>query len=285
MAAAPLPPLPPHPLPRLAPVPRPAGWAALPVHRKIAHYGAHLGPVHAALADKLAAKRYVQDVCPALGLAGLVTTARVLRVLEGWEDLRADDLAQGSIVKATHGCKWQILGKGAAPGDEQQGQEGEREAKKKLRAWSGRSWTSVRSPQRHYALIPPRFFVEEVLADALAPPGQALCYMVRCIAGRPASLSVLRGKLQNSYYPGSGARIARELRDPELDPCPRLRSALLRAAAALAAPFEFVRVDFHVPEPRAESPLLYFSEFTFTPAAGARVFPAKEERRQGRLWR
>jgi hypothetical protein len=284
-AAAPLPSplLPPPPLP---PVPKPPGWEAMPMYRKIAHYGGCLGPLHAALADKLRAKRYVLGACAALGLAGAVTTAPVLRELEGWADLRPEDLLRGRMVKATHGCKWQVLGTLREVRSPAALAAAER-ARETLRGWSGRAWTSATSPQRHYALIPPRFFVEAVLPDALAPPGEALCYMVRCVRGRPVSLSVLRGRRQNSYDPAAAAAtgtraLLRQI--PDYDPPRALRAALLRAAAALAAPFEFVRVDFHVPRPRAPRPLLFFSEFTFTPAAGARVFDEAEEQRQGALW-
>jgi hypothetical protein len=262
--------------------PKPPGWRALPMYRKIALYGETLGEVHAAFADKLRAKRHVLALAaaapPGSALAA-VTTARILRELASWEDLRAGDLASGRMVKATHGCKWQMLGAGAAAGEARL-----EEARARLRRWSESSWTSATSAQRHYALIPPRFFVEEVLPDALAPEGEALCYMVRCLRGAPICLSVLHRRAQNSYYPGSGKRIVRQIADPAVDPPPPLRRALLAAAAALAAPFEFVRVDFHVPHPRADNPVLYFSEFTFTPAAGAKVFPDREERRQGAVW-
>ena len=270
---------------RAEPAPKPPGWSALPMYRKIALYGETLGEVHAAFADKLRAKRHVLALAaaapPGSPLAA-VTTARILRELASWEDLRAEDLASGRMVKATHGCKWQILGAGGA---EEVTEARLEEARERLRRWSESRWTSATSAQRHYALIPPRFFVEEVLPDALAPEGEALCYMVRCLRGAPICLSVLRRRAQNSYYPGSGKRIVREIADTAVDPPPPLRRALLAAAAALAAPFEFVRVDFHVPHPRAENPVLYFSEFTFTPAAGAKVFPDREERRQGALWR
>jgi hypothetical protein len=244
-----------------------------------------------------------------------------------------------------------------------------------LRRWSAAPFRSETSAQRHYELIPPRFFVEELLDDPLAPPGQALCYMVRCIHGFPVTLSIILGSRQCSFTVdgrriaaggaaerSEGGRRAGAIRseggrrrgslaaDPIGAPPPRaLFVALLTTAARLAQPFEFVRVDFHVPgraeggrdasaslgvpsgasallgvpsdasallgvpsgdgaakEPAAElrrkdqgppsgakvnrsegvppCPALYFSEFTFTPAAGAKVFCDAEERRQGALW-
>lgn len=276
-------------MPRLAEVPKPDDWDALPMFAKIAHYGAHLGPIHAAFTDKLRAKQYVLDVAPLLGLGGggtrsaakefLLSTAKVLRVLSGPDDLRAEDLAPGKMVKATHGCKWNILG--GAEGVEAEG-GGLGAAREKLGRWGESVWVSKTSPQRQYASIPPRFFVEEVIPDPHAPIGEALCYMVRCVRGRPVCLSVLRGRKQNSYYPGSRKRFMREI--PGLpDPPKSLHDALIRCAAALAAPFEFVRVDFHV-LPGVAAHSIFFSEFTFTPAAGARVFAMSEEQRQGKEW-
>ena len=55
---------------------------------------------------------------------------------------------------------------------------------------------------------------------------------------------------------------------------------MLKLAKKLSKPFEFVRIDFYI----GENDLIYFSEFTFTPAAGYQVFDLETEMYQGSLW-
>ena len=57
--------------------------------------------------------------------------------------------------------------------------------------------------------------------------------------------------------------------------------AMLNYATQLSAPFEFVRIDFYI----GADGHVYFSEYTFTPAGGSRVFSMKLEHQYGRLWK
>jgi hypothetical protein len=253
-------------------VPKPADWAALPLFRKIEHYGAHLTAQHAPFADKLAAKEMVA----ALDLPGLHLPP-TLRVLDGPDDLREEDLQPGRIVKASHGCKWNVVGGAGCDAFPLPA------ARDKLRAWAEATFASGSGrAQRQYDFLRPRFFVEQVVADAHAAPGGALCYMVRCVRGRPVSLSVGRtdGR-QNTWGLGDSAFGLIKHDDPTLPtPGPALRRQLASLAAALAAPLEFVRADFYV----GDDGRVYFSELTLTPAAGAQRFTLEVEMEMGRGW-
>jgi hypothetical protein len=135
----------PVPFPRIPPVPKPKGWDALPIHKQIRHYGDRLGPTHARFADKLLAKDYVER----LGVPG-VRVAPVVRILDGPDDLRPEDLAPDCIVKATHGCKWNIFG----------GEKSLDDARRLLHDWNRPYVGHAPCKQTQYAHIPPRFFVE-----------------------------------------------------------------------------------------------------------------------------
>jgi hypothetical protein len=71
--------------------------------------------------------------------------------------------------------------------------------------------------------------------------------------------------------------------EPELDfvvPKPKKLDDMLRMSRKLAENFEFVRIDFFYDS----EDKIYFSEFTFTPKAGKRVFPMSLELEYGKNW-
>lgn len=259
----------PHPLPRLAPVAKPvpaSRWQAMRMHEKIQWYGARLTRMHARLADKLLAKDYVRR----LRIPGL-SVARLVRVLEGGpDDLRAEDLLPGNYVKAAHGCKWHIRGEAGLD---------LAACRERLRGWD-RPFDNSAEVQVHYGWMAPRFFVEQEV------PGRPVCFMVRCLWGRPISLSCISSasRLQN-YYSPHGACLVRELPQSEVpDPPRELCCRLLLMAARMASPLEFVRVDFLVQGLSRSTPKVYFSEFTFTPSAGRACLPEAMDLAQGNMW-
>jgi hypothetical protein len=240
----------------------------MPMHLKIRHYACHLSEAHALLADKLVAKDYVRSVVPE---ERELSVPEVVRVLEGPEDVRPADLAHGLMVKSAHACKWNIVG-------------GEVDAAvRKLRRWASSPFSSRRLNEQHYGMIKPRFFVERIVEDAVGPFGEAVCHMVRCVHGRPISVSAILRRSQASYDMASGTCVHRTGTSAATipDPDPELVQRMIGLAARLAQGLEFVRVDFYA---SAASGRLWFSELTFTPAAGAPVFDDAEEMRQGRLW-
>jgi len=271
-------------------VPKPDHWDDMVMHEKIQHYGAHLSEIHSLLTDKLLAKAYVRSLAPEGD--DVLAVPEVIRVLDGPDDVREEDLAPDRMIKATHGCKWNIVG-----GSQASSSSSVESVRKQLAEWAGASFKgrtsttrktngttqstakgsrpSPASHQAQYEGIPPRFFVERIV-PAVGPLGQAVCYMVRCVDGRPISLSAVGAK-QNQFDITTGEPT--DVQDPTIPP-PVDHRRMLDLAARLSAGLEFVRVDFY----STEQGKLYFSELTFTPAAGRRVFGAEEERRQAALW-
>jgi hypothetical protein len=237
------------------------------MHEKIQWYGARLTRMHARLADKLLAKDYVRR----LRVPGLLVP-KLLRVLDGGpDDLSAEDLQPGKFVKASHGCKWNIRGA--------QGLDLEA-CRERLRSWD-RPFDRSAEVQVHYQWLVPRFFVEQEVT------GRPVCFMVRCLWGRPISLSCISStSRRQNYYSPHGACLVRELPEAEVpDPPRELCCRLLLMAARMAAPFEFVRVDFLVAGAgSAASAKIYFSEFTFTPSAGRACLPEALDAAQGSMW-
>lgn len=237
------------------------------ISAKIRHYAGYLSEAHALLTDKLVAKAFVRSVIPDPAELGI---PEVIRVLHGPEDVRPADIVASVMLKSAHASKWNILGGTHVT---------VAAARRKLRDWHVRAFSAKDLNERHYSLIRPRFFVERIVDDATGPRGEAVCYMVRCVRGTPVCLSAMLRSKQNRYDMASGECVERQTSE-FADPEPGLVARLLDLARRLSDGLEFVRVDFYA----GRGGRVWFSEMTFTPAAGRQVFREDEELRQGRLW-
>jgi hypothetical protein len=248
---------------RLFSFPKPPTWSFMPLFEKISYYKTQLDHRYAPYVDKLEAKRLVEMMCPK------VRHAHVIRILKDSNDICETDICPDHILKATHGCGWNVLLSKAPPIPE---------LKTLLADWSA---PYVGSGEKQYAHIPPRFFIEEIIDDAYTgKSGLARVFMVRCIHGKPVSVGVRQGNgntIQNTYTPAfvQVGRLHFALEKPTQ------WEAMMEYASILSKPFEFVRVDFYI----GRDGEIYFSEFTFTPAGGNRVFPMTMEHALGRLWK
>jgi hypothetical protein len=240
--------------------PKPQTWRYMPLYEKIGVYAQHLDERFAPYIDKLEVKSIVPRLCSD------VKTAPVIRVLESPSDIHAHDLGFPHLLKAAHGCGWNLPLDGSISLSEIQ---------TALKTWHANPYSTK---EKQYTHVKPRYFIESIINDKYTGlSGKARVFMVRCIHGKPVSVGVREGQQQNSYFPDF-RRMA-----PDSFPLekPALWDDLIHSAALLSAPFEFVRVDFYI----GADHCLYFSEFTFTPAGGHRVFTPAVERELGKLWR
>ncbi|MCU6454151.1 hypothetical protein LPN01_08685 [Sphingomonas sp. A2-49] len=131
--------------------------------------------------------------------------------------------------------------------------------------------------EMQYRLLPGKVLVEAMVPTATpAPPDD---YKFHCIRGEPLVCQVDHGRFGRPW--------SRLLRLPDFAPmdpddglvppgslrlpAPDRIAAMIAAARALAAPFEFVRVDLY---DGADG--IYFGEMTFTPAASLGIAPSIE---------
>ena len=233
----------------------------MPMFEKIGYYKTILGPEYAPYVDKLSAKEKVREACAE------VQVARVVRILAGPDDIHASDLNPRHLLKATAGCGWNIR---LHP-------DLNIETLKTLLAEWNVPYSDV---ERQYTYIVPRFFIEEIIDDAYTGvSGKARVFMFRCIHGKPTSVGVrdADGGAQHIYTTQF------ELLGTQKFPLdkPEQWTTMLEYAERLSAPFEFVRIDFYI----GADGHVYFSEYTFTPAGGNRVFSMKLEHEYGRLWK
>jgi len=241
---------------------KPENWMELPMFKKIHYYGTQLTKEYGEYVDKLQAKRKVKEMC-----GDDIQVAKVVRILESYSDLTENDLNKNYIIKSSHGSGWNIYNDTSITLDD---------AIKKLKNWN-KTYNSM--VERQYGLIKPAFFIEEKICDSiLGYTGYACVYMFRCIHSNPISISVKYKKTQNSY--DTNWNLKQKSQIPFTIPKPKYLSKLLNLCKTLSSNFEFVRLDFYI----GKDDVIYFSEFTFTPAGGRQVFDIKTEMEQGLIW-
>jgi hypothetical protein len=239
---------------------KPNNWNKMPLYKKIGYYKTVLNRFYAPYVNKLTAKKIVKDLC-----GDKIHVSRVIRILNGPNDLDSSDLNIRHIIKSIHGSGWNINI------DETTTIEN---SKKLLNEWNT---PYLINGEKQYQYINPGFFIEEKIDDKFSGvSGAADVFMIRCIKGEPITIGVKRGTIQNSYT------INWELLDKEqfnIDK-PTELDRMIELSKILSRPFEFVRIDFYIDKQSN----IYFSEFTFTPAAGYQLYPLEIEERLGLLW-
>jgi len=240
---------------------KPNNWMELPMFKKIYHYGNQLTEEYAEYVDKLQAKSKVKQLC-----RDDIQVAKVIRILDSYSDLTENDLDTNYIIKSSHASGWNIYNDEFITLDQ---------AITKLNGWNRK----YSSNEKQYSFIKPQFFIEEKICDSiLGYTGHACVYMFRCIHSNPISIGVKYKKTQNSY--DINWNLIQVPKIPFEIPKPKCLSKLLNLCKVLSSNFEFVRLDFYI----GKDDVIYFSEFTFTPAGGYQVFDIETEIKQGLMW-
>jgi hypothetical protein len=241
---------------------KPEAWPYMTLFDKIGYYRTKLDERFAPFVDKLSVKEIVQS------MSKDVEVARVVRILDGPHDIHPEDLSGAVIIKASHGSGWNINVSPETTVDY---------VKTQLSKWN-RTYDTESPIEQHYKHIKPRFYIEEIIDDyATRKSGNARVFMFRCLHGKPISVGVRQGSVQNSYDIDF-----KPLKTPLFSiEKPAAYERMISVAKSLSAPFEFVRIDLYL----GADDKIYLSEFTFTPAAGYPFFPMKLEHQYGRQWK
>lgn len=240
---------------------KPKNWTNLPFNEKIRYYGKILNSDYAPYVDKLEAKKIVKEMC-----GEEVETAKVIKILNSPSDLLQEDLNINHIIKGAHASKFNVNIKESTKLDE---------TINKLEEWNIQYYPLI---EKQYSYLTPRFFIEEKVDDFYTgKSGDAVTFMIRCIYGKPVSIGIWYQGMMNNHYL-DWKPIQTEI--PFKIPKPVVMPRMLELASKLSAPFEFVRIDFYI----SKDSKIYFSEFTFTPQRGARVFPKLVEKELGMTW-
>jgi hypothetical protein len=242
---------------------KPANWSTLPLYSKLIYYKTIVGEDYAPYVDKLEAKRIVKEICD-----DDIKVAKVKRILSGPDDFTQNDIDPNFMIKAAHGSGWNISMTAETKVED---------VKVRLKEWNR---TYIGSGENQYKYIKPQFFIEEKMDDAiLGRTDSAVTYMFRCIYGVPVTIGVRSRMAQNSYDMNWNLLELRTKKSSDFFEKPAQLDEMIRLAKKLSKEFEFVRIDFYLGKDG-----IYFSEFTFTPNGGYRLYSHKMEQELGGLW-
>jgi len=245
---------------------KPENWSDLPMYKKITYSLPFVTPEQAKYVDKIEVKELVK---------GKIETAKIVRILDGPEDVTSKDLNIDWIIKSSHACGQNIF----VLYDIEK-------IKEKLRLYN-RTFRIVGPEEPHYKFIKPRFFIEERIDDyQLGKYAPAITFQLYCIHGVPYTFSLLNTKgyrVKHFFVENVSIREMYPGKDPMYNfeiPSDQIIQKMLKLAGDLSQPFEFVRMDFYL----SCDQKIYLSEFTFTPNAGRRYFSDEIEMYLGKLW-
>ncbi|SAL82933.1 hypothetical protein AWB67_06266 [Caballeronia terrestris] len=244
-------------------------------NEKILYRCLYPDPGFAALTDKLLVRDYVQR---RIGKEHLIP---VLLQPDNftWEQFAA--LPAAFVMKANHGSGYVKI-------VHDKSQTSFEELSKLANEWLGSNFYRV-ARERHYERIKPRIFFELLLTDShgnVPADFKIHCFNRGC--GRQQAYILLisdrftphpRGDFYDEDWNHLDIRIGHYPRSVVPAPRPLQLELLLRKAKALAADFDYVRVDMYAPDNQ-----IYFGELTFTPGAGVyRLTPDVIDYDWGRL--
>lgn len=205
------------------------------------------------LADKILVRSWIKEK---IGEDYLIPICGVWRDVES---IPFEQLPDKYVLKANHGCGWNVIVTDKASVDVNS-------VKRKLREWLEKNYAYA-GLEMHYANIEPGILCEEYITNA---DGDVYDYKVWCFNGKPCYIQFLSERkkgLKMAFYDTDWNRMPfyydHEPLQGEAEKPKNLRK-MLELSEKLSQEFAFVRVDWYV----LNDGSLKFGEMTFTPAAG-----------------
>ena len=191
----------------------------------------------------------------------------LIGVYQQFEDIDLAALPQSFVIKATHGCGWNVLVKDKSSIDWDL-------IRCKINNWLEQSFYTY-SGEANYRNLKGRIIVEEFLH---APDGDLRDYKFYCCNGEPlgAHVDIDRfGVHQYRTYDAKWKEFEKESPVTAVDipqiPKPEKLDEMLEVCRKLSRGFPYVRVDLYY-----TSGKVYFGELTFTPGDGMATFDPVE---------
>ncbi len=220
-------------------------------------------PRYVRLTDKLTVREYV---AAKLGEEHVVP---LIAAPEAFTREVFDSLPDAFVMKANHGSTFVEIVRNKSETTFERLQE-------LADRWLSTSFYWV-ARERHYRRIKPRIFFEALLLDQQGRiPADFKIHCFGGHTGHPLMYILLitdrfgkhtHGDVFDAQWRRTDVMIGPYTRSPTPPPRPENLDAVLKAAAILAADFNYVRVDLYAYDNR-----VYFGELTFTPGAGVLPF-------------
>jgi hypothetical protein len=210
--------------------------------------------------DKYLVREYIEDK----GFSHILN--ELYNVYDSVEDINFDKLPNQFVLKATHGCGYNIICKDKI-------MLNIAEAKQKLNIWMN-SVYGLKSGEWHYSEIKPKIICEKYL-NHFESSTSVIDYKINCFNGKPFCFVIGYNRTEKSAkfssYNLHWQRIDFLKEEGDDLPPPKNLALMIQVASVLSGSFPFVRVDFYEIEG-----ILYFGELTFTPMGGMMI-PYKDE--------
>lgn len=187
----------------------------------------------------------------------------LLGVWDNFDEIDFDKLPDKFVLKANHGCAWNIIVKDKSKFDKVK-------AKKKFDKWMKRNYAYKAGLELQYKDIPPKIITEKYIEDS---NGELNVYKTLCFNGEPKFIWIdcdrFNNRTKNIYdtkwnlqpflmnYPNSKKPI----------PAPKNLDKMIELAKILCQGFSLARVDFYNVDGK-----IYMGEMTFTSASGVYKF-------------
>ncbi len=211
-------------------------------------------PLKTRLADKYLVRAWVKQK---IGGEYLIS---LLGVWDSFDGIDFDKLPNQFVLKANHGCGWNIIVKDKSTFDKE-------EARKKFDVWMHTNFAFKWGLELHYMNIPPKIIAEEYLENN---DDDLYDYKVFCFDGKAESVMFLsdrKQELKMSFYDLQWNKLPFVYsypQNPDEVPKPKNLELMINLAEKLAEGFPHVRVDFYV----LNDGSIKFGEMTFTSAGG-----------------
>ncbi len=226
-------------------------------------------PLHSLVSDKVAVRDFM---AARVGADYLVP---LLGVFERPEDIPWGELEAPYVIKASHGCQWNLFVFDPAEVDHS-------ELERTLRRWLKTSFF-YHAREWAYRDIPRRIIAERFIGPGREAPDD---FKFLCFDGRPRALYVRAGRFSQptqTWYETTWAPLAfRNVPGPAPpQPAPAALPEMLEVASRLSEGFDFIRVDLYFVGGR-----VYCGELTLYPGAGfERYDPPEADEWLGGFWR
>ncbi|EEA02710.1 hypothetical protein BH160DRAFT_2015 [Burkholderia sp. H160] len=232
-------------------------------NEKILQRNLHPDPRYIGLTDKLLVREYVARKIGDEHLIPLIAAP------DAFTPDVFDALPNAFVMKANHGSSFVEVVRNKSDTSFEK-------LKKLADQWLHTDFYYV-ARERHYRMIEPRIFFEQLLLDQR---GQIPAdFKLHCFGGRPGRPIIYilvisdrfgdatHGDVYDIDWNHLDIAIGDYKRSAAPAPRPRHLQAVLDVAERLCEDFDYVRVDLYAPDDR-----VYFGELTFTPGAGVLPF-------------
>ena len=184
----------------------------------------------------------------------------LLGVWDRFDEINFDSLPERFVLKANHGCGWNIIVKDRKKFDLE-------DARRKFDIWMRTNY-AFNGLELQYLNIRPRIIAEQYMENG---DNDLYDYKVFCFGGKPESIMFLserKQKLKMAFYDLNWNKLPFVYSHPQNEaevPKPENLGLMIALAQKLAEGFPHVRVDFYV----LNDGSVKFGEMTFTSADGA----------------